>query len=58
MKKRGNFERSRYFFTFLKRAIPKTLFACTCMETNHVEVLPIRSVSRRPTLDTIHLPGK
>jgi len=39
-KKRGNFERALHFFTFLKRAIPKTLYACTCMETNRVALLP------------------
>ena len=33
-KKEGVSRVARYFFTFLKRAIPKTLFACTCMETN------------------------
>ncbi len=30
----------RGFSIFLKRALPKTLFACTCMETNRVALLP------------------
>jgi hypothetical protein len=43
MKKNGYFPGPRDFVTFLKRAVPKTLFACTCMETNRLALLPCRS---------------
>jgi hypothetical protein len=54
MKRRGFFRRLHDFFTFLKRVIPKTLYDCTCMETNRVV-----QVRHHPfDLDTIELPGK
>jgi hypothetical protein len=55
MKKKEGISRvARHFFTFLKRAIPKTLFASTCMETNRVA-----QVRHHPfDLDTIESPGK
>jgi hypothetical protein len=53
-KERGFFGPPQHFFTFLKRATPKTLFASTCMETNRVA-----QVRHHPfDLDTIELPGK
>jgi hypothetical protein len=44
MKKKAGISRGpRDFVTFLKRAVPKTLFACTCIETNRLALLPSRS---------------
>jgi hypothetical protein len=45
-KKEGISRGARHFFTFLKGAIPKTLFVCTCVETNRVALLPSWSVTR------------
>jgi hypothetical protein len=47
MKKSGISRSPRDFVTFLKRAVPKTLFACTCIETNRLALLPSRSLIRR-----------
>jgi hypothetical protein len=39
MKKSGYSRGPRDFVTFLKRAVPKTLFACTCIETDRQALL-------------------